>query len=208
MNNTKILWTAVVVVAIISVFALFHSSSSSSVSQLVGNVASTTTNLPSFGLKQIVIGANCGDNYTGYKCNGTSIDPNGTLTQSGIYSTSTLTGATLQGQELDHTIISMQGTGNITAGTPITVGLPASTSIPYGILTNPGDEESIFWYNASTTLGANIFLTGGTGVILQTASSTGTTLEPEEIAASSTATLDCMRVPDTDVVCQISSFHW
>ncbi len=78
MNNTKIIWCAVVVVAIIALIGVF--SPQSSVSPKVGGA---TTNLNSLGVTTLYVGSGCSDEFS--SCSGTGI----ALLQTGTASTCT-----------------------------------------------------------------------------------------------------------------------
>lgn len=81
----------------------------------------------------------------------------------------------------------------------LTYTLPASSTLT-SFLPNAGDRNEIQIYNATTTAGIELIFAAGTGIDLESATST---LRMQPL---STVLLDCMRKVNTDVTCLYKPF--
>ena len=193
MNSTKTLWIAVVVVAIISVISLFTSHSSTSVKGIA--TQSVTTNLPSLGVNILKTGPGCDQQYTQGACAGLYL-------QGGTDATTSAASATLLPSDMGYAFIQDTPTKP-----GITLTLPASTTAPMSsFLPNTGDQTSFVIFNASSSAASTITIAAGTGMLLEVASSTGTTVSPATVGPLRGTELDCFRSPTTDLVCMLSPF--
>lgn len=193
MNNSKSIWSAVVVVAIIAIIGLFVPHNV----MKLGNASSVTTAIStayngSVGMKSAMIGDACGDSNTAAYCVGPNF-------YGALYSTSTVqTASTLAASELaGYSTISVTPTGG-----SLTLTLPASSTLTTW-LPNIGDTTSFVMFNASTTAGVNVVIAGGTGTTLVTASSSVTN---STIGPASAGRFEVLRKPNTDLLFMMVPF--
>lgn len=115
------------------------------------------------------------------------------ISQGGLLSTTTPASLTLQASDVANE--SLLSVTPIVAS--VTLTLPASTT--FATLVNPflpnaGDSAQLYVHNASTTATINVTLAGGTGTLLQKASTTAV------ILPGGSATVDIFRKVNTDLV--------
>ena len=129
----------------------------------------------------------------------------GVVTYGGILSTSTPASMTLAPTDMQYGFISMNP--GITSG--ISVTFPATTTTGMStFLPNVGDNTSFTVYNATSTSNRLITFVAGTGVLLETASSSATVFTGVNpvIPNQREAQFFCSRVPTTDIVCLMDNY--
>lgn len=163
--NSKSLWVAVVVIAIIALYGAFRNIAHAPV---IGGV----TNYDTISAVTAQFGTGCGDSYT--TCNGFRVSAGGAITASSTSASggnlSTTTGATASTTLVASDLLysTMHVNPNLVVGATLT--LPATSTLT-SYLPNVGDTVRFNIVNATTTT-VYITLAGGTGTILQSQSST------------------------------------
>jgi len=142
------------------------------------------------------IGTGCDNGFT--TCTGV-------VTNGGILSTSTPNSMTLAPSDMLYGFISMtlSGAGGVSITFPATTTTGMSTFLP-----NVGDNTSFIVYNATSTSNRLITFVAGTGVLLETASSSATAFTGVNpvIPNQREAQFFCSRVPTTDIVCLMDNY--
>lgn len=165
MNNKKIVYGAIAITFIVAVLALFTSLGKHSVAP--GAVANVTTNLPSMGLAQLVVGNGCDQSYT--SCVPALTVATTSITTGGlVLSTTTNGNATLGASDLLN-FGSIVSTSTFT-NAALTLTLPASSTLS-AMVPVAGQSRTIHFVNATTSATVIITLAGNTGTILQSATS-------------------------------------
>lgn len=199
--NKKFVYGAIIVTFIVAVLALFSSidEHSSGNGRGFGSISTTTltTFLPSLGLGKLTVGGGCSDQYK--TCQGTTIDSSGDVTFGGENATSTPASMTLAASDLDVATIEMLPTVGA-----ITVTLPATTTAGMAnFVPQAGDTNEMTFINSTSTAAMNITLVGGTGTILQNASSTNAYV----IGPGKSAFLRATRKVNGDIIFQYSPYQ-
>lgn len=182
-------WIALIVVAIIAIGGWF-----TPVGQAMFGAIANSTNFGDLGAQTLKIGTSCGDSSTWTACQGVSVGASGTFTQGGgIDSTTTPASVTIASTEFD----TENGIEMLLSVGAVTVTLPASTTFPLG--TQPGSMRQFTLFNATTTAGANITIAGGTGTLLEVASSTNAANAQPIIYSSGVGIFTAFRKANSDI---------
>lgn len=154
----KLIWSAVIVIAIIAVIGYVNGTRMQKLKGAV-STASNTNFSGVVGVDSLKVGTGCGTNGGFAYCAGKVIDGD-------VLSTTTPASLTLQPTDLNYGVILMTPTvGSITVTLPATTTSGMSSFLP-----NVGDTKDILIVNATTTAAQNITIAGGTGTKLTNAS--------------------------------------
>ena len=192
-----------VIVALIVGLVVGYMVHPSAVAQQVKGIPTPGVN--GTGINTAYLGA--GASKVGTGCDSEFTTCVGVATYGGLLSTTTSISMTLAPTDIQYGMISMTPiVGGITVTLPATTTSGMSTFLP-----NAGDNESLYWTNATTTTNTSlniITVAAGTGVLLETASSSATAFTGANpvIPPGRGSTLDCYRKVNTDIVCMFSPF--
>lgn len=157
------------------------------------NALSGTTNYDSLGLLELKVGTGCNDSGTYSSCGALTVGSSGTFTQGGgVTATTSAASATFLASDFD----TENGIEISLSVGAVTLTLPASTTFPLG--TTAGSYREFTMFNASTTGGAIITIAGGTGTLLEVASSTASA-GLKTIAPSGAAVFTAWRKANSDI---------